>query len=590
MFMNKHLGSYRTSFVRLIRGQWNIEAILFIVLFVTLSMNMLALAQEQPMNPVDRVADRAEAAWRDGDNARALDILAQGIRDNTHALILQKLRGNILATSRRPREAIEAYEAILQRSPEALDVRWSKWSVLLRMGEGDQAIAELQRIAQHDATNPLVYMRLAQELRKLDRLEESLEWYQKAVELAPDLPGWRLALARARFDVLDGRGARDEVQHVLKMVSPGSPEEAAARSLLSVVYGATKERGRRFEYIFSPEGTAETRKEWASIRADAWRTFEAGRYKEAEPLLRKVMDLKPSDYGATHDLGVTLMELGQYEEAMPILEKVLTMTTKDEVLADTFFWIGVCLAKLERWSEALVHFEILYDAAIEFEEMTKDVRVMEGIRVLDKEKLVKWKEMARQHVPESELKKHDANKRMLSVDPSSQAVMTEQELYEKIASKPMKSEDPIYTHATLMGRDADFSMFRYVIPAYHVMRDDLPGGAHEFIPIQPGNTFPPTQPEIYLVFGLVTASYDEVQLTAKCFLETSKVAENQIVSAQDQVVMAMNEQFGYFVLFPPETGWTPGLHRCGLFVGDEVSAYTHTDEVRFRIIDPTSLS
>ncbi len=51
--------------------------------------------------------------------------------------------------------------------------------------------------------------------------------------------------------------------------------------------------------------------------------------------------------------------------------------------------------------------------------------------------------------------------------------------------------------------------------------------------------------------------------------------------------MAMNEQSGYFIVSPPETGWTPGLYRCGLFVGDEMTAYTHSDEVRFRILDPT---
>ena len=106
-------------------------------------------------------------------------------------------------------------------------------------------------------TNPLVYMRLAQELRKLDRLEESLEcrirrrWNSLRI---CQVGGWRWP-GRVLMSWMV-RGARDEVQHVLKMVSPGSPEEAAAQNLISVVYGATKERGRRFEYIFSPEGTA----------------------------------------------------------------------------------------------------------------------------------------------------------------------------------------------------------------------------------------------------------------------------------------------------------------------------------------------
>jgi len=172
---------------------------------------------------------------------------------------------------------------------------------------------------------------------------------------------------------------------------------------MSVVYGATKERGRRFEWVFTPHGTAAERKEWASIRADAWRLFEAKRYQEAEPIFRRVLELKPSDYGAQHDLGVTLMELDRCEEGLPILEKVLEMTVKDEPLADTFFQIGVCKAKLGRWSEALDHFEILYDAAVDFEKRTKNVWVMPGTRVLNREVLGEWKEKARQHIPQAEL-------------------------------------------------------------------------------------------------------------------------------------------------------------------------------------------
>jgi hypothetical protein len=135
-----------------------------------------------------------------------------------------------------------------------------------------------------------------------------------------------------------------------------------------------------------------------------------------------------------------------------------------------------------------------------------------------------------------------------------------------------------------MGRDADFSWFRYVIPARMVMRDNLLMGAHDFIPIDPGDTFSTAQNEIYLVFALVTASYDEIPLTAECFLETSKISPGQAALAQDRVVMSMNEQSGYFRFRASPEGWKPGLYRCGLFVGDEVSAYNLADEVRFRIV------
>lgn len=560
---------------------WTIGIILG-ALLVWVSVRPPALADEQRIRPV---TDRAEAEWREGSPNRALDVLDQGIREYPHAVAIQKLRGDVLATSRRTRQAVQAYDAILRENPGALNVRWAKWSVLTRAGEEEHALAEFERIARIDADNPLAILRMAQEYRRLDRLEESVRWYKKAVEMLPEVPGWRLAFARVRFDVLDGRGARDEVHRVLKMVSPDSPEAAAARSLLSVIYGATKERGRRFEPILT-DGSAAERKEWASLRADAWNLFQEGRYEDVEPIFRKILALNPGDARAHLELGYTLLELGRCEEGMPFLEKVLTMKASDETYADTFFRIAQCLMALERWAEALDHFEILYDAAVEFEEMIRDVPVRDSMTILSKEKLAAWIEKARRRVPESELRKRDAMKNRPAVDPNGQPQMTEEEYYHVIAARRLKPEKLTDTRASLMGRDADFSMFRYVIAADRVMRDDLPTGTHEFMPIDPGDTFPTTQEEIYLVFGLVSASYDEMPLSAECFVETSAAAAKPTPVTRDHVVMGMGDQSGYFMLPSPETGWTPGIHRCGLFVGSETSAYTHADEIRFRVHGP----
>jgi len=57
-------------------------------------------------------------------------------------------------------------------------------------------------------------------------------------------------------------------------------------------------------------------------------------------------------------------------------------------------------------------------------------------------------------------------------------------------------------------------------------------------------------------------------------------------TAQRIFEATLNEQSGYFRLRAPREGWPPGLYRCGLFVGNEVSAYNHADEVRFRIVHP----
>ncbi len=562
----------------------SVSTLLAVPLALTLMTGSLLFAEDSPAPSEKHIAEHARRVWEGGTTSAALEILDQGIQEHPAALTLRKLRGDILATSRGPQEAVEAYETVLAKAPTALDVRWAKWSVLTRSGQSEDSIAELTRIAEVDAQNPLVHLRLAQELRKLDRLEESLESYTKAVALVPDMLGWRLTLARARFDVLDYDGAEADVQYVLHKVPSGSPLELPARNLLSQIHGTSIDRGRRFDPVLTKDMTGAQRKEWASIRAEAWRLFSTGQFQEAEPIYRRLLALNPNDPLANHQLGLTLMQLGRCKDALTVFGKVSNLNPSEEDYVDTVFRMGQCLVELEQWDDAFVHFQTLYDAAAEFEQANKHVLLPADTRVLDKKKIARWLEKVRPHVPElSKLANHEAADRAVSVEPAPSIVSPEEELYAKAAAR-FQPQQPLDTGASLMGRDADFSWFRFVIPASTIVRDDFPTGAHEFIPLSPGDSFPPTQQDIYLVFGLVSASFDAVPLTARCVAETSEMTEAQQAIAQDRVMTTMNDQSGYFMLPPPKTGWTTGLYHCGLFTGERTTADTLVDEVRFRIV------
>ncbi|MFO0768764.1 MAG: tetratricopeptide repeat protein [Nitrospiraceae bacterium] len=281
------------------------------------------------------------------------------------------------------------------------------------------------------------------------------------------------------------------------------------------------------------------------------------------------------DANAVHQLGLSLMKLGRCSEAITVFRSVANLEIGDEEYADTVFRMGQCLVELQRWEDAFVHFQILYDAAVEFETNNKNIDLPPGMRVLSKDKLGEWLAKVKPHVP-------DADSMVAKEQPFAKTV-SEDELYAKIAAMRL-THKPLETRASLMGRDSDFSWFRYVIPATKVLRDDFPTGAHDFVPINPSDTFPAAQSEIFLVFGLVSDSYDAVPLSTSCYLERSETTGEQQPAAQDRVVMAMSDQSGYFRLSRPQGGWLPGLYRCGLFEGEYTSAYDQVDETRFRIV------
>jgi tetratricopeptide (TPR) repeat protein len=574
----------------LLRWLRYVVAPLAVPLVLTLTIDSRAFSEYSPLPPEESVAENVKAVWETGAMNRALEILEQGIQDHPPALKLQKLRGDILSTTRGPRRAVEAYDAVLVKQPTALDIRWAKWSVLIRSGEGTESVAELQHITEVDARDPLAHLLLAQELRKLDRLEESLQWYKKAVSLAPDLLGWRLALARARFDVLDYPGAVADVDYVLQKVPPGSQLELASNNLLSLIYGSSKDRGRRFDPVLTPDVTAGQLKEWSFIRGEAWNLFSTEHFAEAEPLYRKLLALNPKDPTATHSLGLILMQLGKCEEALTIFQKMSDLDPSEEEYADSMFRRGQCLVEMERWEDAFFSFQTLYDSAVEFEEKNKHVILPSGTRVLDKQKLARWLEKVRPHVPELAERMKEASE--AANNPAGfpkERVLSEKELAARVLERA-KPQDTLDRRTPLMGKDADFSWFQFIIPASKVMRDDFPTGAHEFIPINPGDSFPTTQQEIYLVFRLMSSSYDAVPLAARCFIEVSELTGKDQPIAEDQVIASMSDESGYFTLIAPASGWTPGLYRCGLFAGERTSAYTHVDEIRFRILEPTNQS
>jgi hypothetical protein len=51
------------------------------------------------------------------------------------------------------------------------------------------------------------------------------------------------------------------------------------------------------------------------------------------------------------------------------------------------------------------------------------------------------------------------------------------------------------------------------------------------------------------------------------------------------LMIPTNDRSDYFLFTPPKTGWAAGFYRCGLFTGEQTSAYSYVDEVRFRISD-----
>lgn len=509
----------------------------------------------------------------------ALERLREASRLAPHDARVYKLRGDLLMTLRRNHEALASYRQAADAAPDALEIHWAIWALLDRLGGQQQAILSLQEIARLDPANPLVHVRLARALSQVDRLEEAVASYRRAVELAADEHAFRLLYARALYDVLDYTGARREIEAVLAGAEPESREWATARELLAYVRGETHDKGRRFDDSQTLKQknwyTEQNLKDWVLTRGRAWELMEQDRYAEAEGVLRQALTFNPEDHRAPYDLGLVLMALGRHEEAIASFEKGIHLTKFAEFYPDSVFQIGRCLAKLGRWEEARARFE----RVIEIQDWQK-----EDFYALNFPDLAKVREAldeARQHVQ----------------DRRSSAGLVRDSQPERLGPEPYEYPipplangksllDPVEAPEQFasLGGDTTRGSFRQVMTARDVVQDDLQTGLHDMMPLDPTDTFVETDEVIYVVFALTSTQEDEVALTSQWVAEqTADLRPNEIIG-MDKVLVGLNERSGYFQLQRPEGRWRPGLYRVDLYLGGQLSSYGHIADIRFRIV------
>ncbi len=526
--------------------------------------------------------NEAHAYWEAYQYEQALEALHEAALVDPSDYRIYKARGDYLMPLRRQEEAIAAYRTattLVQDDAAALRVEWSLWAFLDRIGKQEEALRSLQNIVRLDRENPLAHLRLATTLRRLDRLEEAVEIYRRAVGLQPDQLSYRLRYARALFDILQYDAANQEVAHVLAKARSDSAELAAARNLQTLLEGTSLDKGRRREFYEHTNTPGVDRylqgKVWALTREKAIRLTRAERFAEAEPVLREVIAIKPSDHRAHYDLGVVLMELDRHREAAASFQESIRLNKYSEVYSDAVFRLGQCYAKMGRWQEATVQYERVLEIQHWREEYFYSMNFPDLGAVQDA------------------LRTACSHTQSCTVAPSGTPSSTEpdfpMESQESDASAFAKEQLPpaaidMQGVRAPTGSDSSGGWFRQLIPAQSVLQSDLQTGLHEFIPLDPTDTFTQAVPEIYLMFALLNAPPNAVILQSRWVAERVDGLPPNTLVGTDIVEIGLNEVTGYFWLERPKGGWKTGTYRIDLYVGEQVSAYSHIAEEWFRIV------
>ncbi len=116
---------------------------------------------------------------------------------------------------------------------------------LLREGEADAAVDELEQVIARDAENEYAYFFLGSAHFERGRFEKAMKAYLRALELAPGYLGALVHLGHT----LRMMGKHGEALRVGREALERSPEDADALHLLALVHHARGEKAAAIKYF-----------------------------------------------------------------------------------------------------------------------------------------------------------------------------------------------------------------------------------------------------------------------------------------------------------------------------------------------------
>jgi arylsulfatase A-like enzyme/Tfp pilus assembly protein PilF len=233
---------------------------------------------------------------------------------------------------------------------------------------------------------------LATCLEHLDRPEETLAAYRRALELGDGAPEYAFYVARQLYKM----GRFDEARQHAELMLASDPESRDAREMLAAVAlnrgdldealaqsrraGRASEafrrdlgralaaQGRTGEALELLQGDKGSPAEPATLNAMAVTLLDAGRPAEAAEVLGRILAAQPDNARAHELLGVASLRLGQPQQARVHLERALAL---DRRLPAAWTTLGVALfeldgpeAALAAWRQALALDGTQYDALL----------------------------------------------------------------------------------------------------------------------------------------------------------------------------------------------------------------------------------
>jgi tetratricopeptide (TPR) repeat protein len=325
---------------------------------------MTAIAERLPRSRAAQLA-LARVAIQRGQPAIALEAADQVLERGPDARTARLLRADALLALERPDAAFAIFTELLRAAPDNTSLRFEYARALLDDERDAAALEQFRRLVAAGATQPrllntaivLALRRGADELaltalrqlrtgsastprqsvllegrllRRLGRIEQSLEAYTRALGSRPGDAELRYARAMARITTGDLQGAEADLRRLIR----DDPNDAEALNALG--YTLVDQTPRIDEGADLIERAFQLQPQSpAIIDSMGWAAYRQGRPEAALTHLRRAHRLSEGDAEIAAHLGEVLWALGRRDEARTVWQAAASGDGRHPVLEET---------------------------------------------------------------------------------------------------------------------------------------------------------------------------------------------------------------------------------------------------------------
>ena len=234
---------------------------------------------------------------KEGNNEKAMEYVDRALSIKPELPELLKLKGDILYSSGRYREAEKQYRKALERQPDYFDAWLSLSKVLKEMGRDDEALIAMERATEIRADDQYLWLEKGLMLYEKGLYEEALLCFTRATE-----------------------------------INPGAKEAWNDRGLALKKLGRFEEAIESFNRAIQMDGRF-----WDALLNKALLLHETGSLSEAVRIYDRMIEIR-EDPRIICQKGFALEEMGRTDEAAEMFQKAIEMDPS----------LGPCREELEK--------------------------------------------------------------------------------------------------------------------------------------------------------------------------------------------------------------------------------------------------